>query len=507
MIAPSVSVEAGTRGSLRREWALLLVMSLAAVVRLYHLGAENFWVDEILSLGETRSVTEGLAGFYRLSDTWTARPFALVLLHYSQLLGESEFLARLPYAILSIAEVGLLFLVAREIAGRRTALRASLFLALLPIHVWYAQEARWYAQWSFLSTLSFWALVRAWKTDRLGWWVAYGFAALTSIYTYVVSIQLLTVQAASGWLLPKDDKGWSFRWKLVMALGILAILSWPMFSIAQGLRVEGGGGGVGTPRATTFIVLPYTFFAFVAGYSVGPTVAELHAFPGPGWILRNHPEVLLYSAVFGAIALLGLWATWGRRAAAAIVLPWSVGLPLLVFASAVVAGQTYNVRYALAAVPGLALLLALGVERLGRWMPVGTIAAVGLFGFSLANYYWNPRYDKEHVREATAYIRLSSGEHEPVALIGQGQTVAEYYAPDLELRRLYRCRPTEPETDRERQALAQLEELRDEPRLWLLVSRDWIDYADTCIEGLRATHSVVEPRRFSGVELYLIERR
>jgi hypothetical protein len=52
-----------------------------------------------------------------------------------------------------------------------------------------------------------------------------------------------------------------------------------------------------------------------------------------------------------------------------------------------------------------------------------------------------------------------------------------------------------------------IEELRAEPRWWLLVSRDWVDYAGVCLERSRATLEVAERRSFPGVELYLLQPR
>lgn len=498
-------------GEPRFAWLpITLILALAAFLRLYHLGAEDLWVDEVLSLSQTQSPAEGVARFWRFAEIWSARPLSLALLHYVLQIGQSQFLVRLPYAIVSIADVGALYLVARGVAGRRPALRAALFLAVLPLHVWYGQEARWYAQWSLLSTLSFWALLGAWKTGRWRWWAGYAVTAAMGLYTYVVSLQLLAAQAVTAWLLPRRDPGPPFRRRFVVAALIVLALSWPMIHIALNLRVDSagpGGGMVGTPRGTTLVVVPYTFFSFVAGYTVGPTVAELHAFPGPAWILREFPEIVLYYAIFGTFALLGLWALRRRGPAAAIVLPWSVGLPLIVLASAILAGQTYNVRYGFAAVPGFALLLSLGVESLGRWRAVGTALAVALFAFSLGNYYWNPRYDKEHLREATSYIRSGPDGDAPVAVIGQGGSVAIHYAPDLALRRLYGCRPSEPDVVGRVVPAVRIEDLRAERRWWLLVSRDWVDYAGVCLERSEATLEVVEQRSFPGVELFLLQRR
>ncbi|HJW91734.1 MAG TPA: glycosyltransferase family 39 protein [Anaerolineales bacterium] len=51
---------------------------------------------------------------------------------------------RLPSAIFSITSVGLIYALCLELFDRQTARFASLILALSPLHIWYAQEARRY---------------------------------------------------------------------------------------------------------------------------------------------------------------------------------------------------------------------------------------------------------------------------------------------------------------------------------------------------------------------------
>jgi 4-amino-4-deoxy-L-arabinose transferase-like glycosyltransferase len=480
---------------------------LAAALRLYQLGAENLWIDEVFSIHQALDPVMEIRGYWDFESQATSRPLSLILLYWVLQLGESEFLMRLPYAILSVLDVAAVYLLSRELVERHVALRASLFLALLPIHVFYAQEVRWYAQWALLATVSFLALVRLWKTGRPAWWVAYAVTAIICLYTYVVSLQLLAMQALSAWLLPSRGSRWSFRWKAGAALALAALAALPVFYAALSLRAETSSGMVGTPRETSPVALPYLFFTYVAGYTIGPTVGELHALPSPARILTVYPEIVLYYVVFMPIAALGLWSLRRRSTCAAILAPWVAGMPLLVFASAIVGGQTFNVRYTFAAVPGFALLLSLGVESLGRWKRVGTVAAAGLFALSLVNYYTDPRYDKEDVRGALRVVRSSPFRELPVAVVGQGTSAAAYYGTGLDLRRLLGCGRQGEARDRSPLRDMRIEELRTEPAVWIMVSRDWQDRAERCSEKLSDSHRVVRRQGLTGVNLYRLERR
>lgn len=505
---PRARVERSERLPRWPAWLpLALILALAAGLRFYRLGAENLWIDEVFSVRQAASALDGIAGYWDLDQQTTSRPLSLVLLHYIQALGNSELLMRLPYALMSILDVGALFLLSRELAERRVALRASLFLAVLPLHVWYGQEVRWYAQWALLATLAFLALVRLWKTGRSRWWVGHGVALLLALYTYVVSLHLLIAQVFTAWLLPDRGERVSFRRKVVITTVLVAFLTLPVFIVALGLRAGGADEMVGTPRSTTLVVLPYLFFSYVAGYTIGPTLAELHNLPSPITLLTRYPEIVLYYVVFMPITALGLWSFRKRPECGAVLGPWVVGLPLLVFASALIGGQTFNVRYTFAAVPGFALVLSLGVESLGKWRRAGTAAALALFALSLVNLYANDAYDKEDIRGAVRHVRASPDGDEPVAVVGQGLAAAVYYGGGLDLEVLIGCGGGEKVGDKIQVPVVRLTDLQSEPVFWLMVSRDWKDRADRCAGRLASTHQVGERTSFTGVDLLLLQRR
>jgi uncharacterized membrane protein len=69
----------------------------------------------------------------------------MTLLHYwIALLGQSEMAVRLPTAFASILNLPLLAALATRLFNRPTALVATALLAVAPLEIWYAQEARMY---------------------------------------------------------------------------------------------------------------------------------------------------------------------------------------------------------------------------------------------------------------------------------------------------------------------------------------------------------------------------
>jgi len=487
----------------RFEWAIFaLLLALAAILRLYRLGAEGYWVDEVFSLQQVPSSLWGV-----IVEFWSfegrGRPLALAPLSLALRFGESEFVTRLPYAVFSVVDVAAVYLVARKITPARTAYLAMAFLALSPLHIWYAQEVRWYSQWCLLTTLSFLALYYAWENDRRAAWAGYLAATVLSLYTFVLTIFVVMVHVLSTWLLAlqRNDKKFVIKHHLLVFVAFLLAL--PTITIALSLNPAEAGSVVGTPRARSLAELPYNFWAYVVGFSLGPTIGELHRIRDLAWIFGTFPEILPIAVIVGTLFGVAILNLRGNKPAAAIVLPWAVGLPLLVFTVSIVTGQTFNVRYALPGLPGFVILLAIGTQSLSRRIMRHLAAAtvILIFTVSLANYYWHPRYDKEDVRGAVEVISEGPSPEVPVAFIGQGVQVVRHYGPRLDVRYPLVCDGSPGSTSSH-----EIEELRAESSFWLMASRDWPNRSSRCLEVLRSTHRVAEHDSFVGAELWRLER-
>ena len=123
----------------------LVLIGVGVVLRLGFLGADSLWGDEAYSV----VVVLG----HSAREAWETvldpdhPPLFFVILRLTFLaFGASETTARLPSALASVCNLGLIFVLARRLGmTKRAGLSAVLLLALAPVDVWYAQEARMYA--------------------------------------------------------------------------------------------------------------------------------------------------------------------------------------------------------------------------------------------------------------------------------------------------------------------------------------------------------------------------
>ena len=131
------------RQRLCRWLAPLLILLLAALLRLHQLGTQSLWSDEgnsvVQSLRSLEEIAQHAArdihppGYYWLLHGWRL------------LTGTSEFALRLFSALASVLGVACLYAAGRWLYGRAAGLTAALFLGLNGFNIWYAQETRMYA--------------------------------------------------------------------------------------------------------------------------------------------------------------------------------------------------------------------------------------------------------------------------------------------------------------------------------------------------------------------------
>ena len=193
----------------RSWWTLLAIILVASAFILPGLGHKSLWIDEADSVYFAEHPWPAL--LFQLCDPHPPGYYALLKLTIT-LAGASEFAVRLPSALAGILAIAALARLTRELrlpkvyAARlriRPWLPAAL-LALAPLQVWYAQEARMYALVTLLglgSGIFVARLTRRWRwPDAAGYTILATAATLTdqSALPVLLGINLLWLLAIAG---------------------------------------------------------------------------------------------------------------------------------------------------------------------------------------------------------------------------------------------------------------------------------------------------------------------
>jgi uncharacterized membrane protein len=361
-----------------------LETTLAALLGLIALGRRSFWLDESVSVTLARLDLGDLLHVLRTREG-NMSLYHLLLSGWTQL-GDSELVARSLSVLAVTATVPLTYLLVKRLVGERAALGAGLLMALNPMAVHYAQEARGYALALLLVTASVYLFVRALEGHGWGAWIAYGAVAALAGYAHFFALFVPPALAASLLFLPRASVPWR---RAFASAGLLVLSLVPLAYLvgsSQASGVEWASGNLPGRIATRIHERPALVAAVLLA---GLACVAL------GW-------VWLSRALGARLRSRGTWDV-------AVLVSWLLVPFALVCVLAVVYKPLFVVRYFIVCLPAIVGLLALGLARIRR--PVLAATALSLVALaSLAGVgRWYRSGQSEDWRGATRYVVDSAG--------------------------------------------------------------------------------------------------
>lgn len=130
---------------------IVAITALGTAFRLYRIGAQSLWLDELFSVAVARGDWAQVIVGTAQGDT--NPPLFNLLLHLALYFGSDETAARAVSCFFSIVTIPLFYAVARQLFDERVTALATVALAINPFHFYFAQEARMYAPFAFFSPL------------------------------------------------------------------------------------------------------------------------------------------------------------------------------------------------------------------------------------------------------------------------------------------------------------------------------------------------------------------
>jgi 4-amino-4-deoxy-L-arabinose transferase-like glycosyltransferase len=399
-----------------------VVVCLAGLLlRLFRLGGQSFWNDEILTIDNAGgSLLDTLVG---LSDP---NILPLYYLTIRGLIGATppEVWLRLPSALFGALSIPVFYAVLRHRGGRTLGLIGAAILAFSPFHVWYSQEARPYALLLLLSLVAVRALQLALERPTPARKTAAVLAAVSVFYCHTIGMGFILFLAVYVLLVtPKRRWGeWALAGvgtALLLTPGVARLLLFPPV------------GSADVFKPVSLWSAGYAAWAFATGYSLGPTPTEVHQY-APAQVVGPHLALITAVALCLAVLLVAGAVDLRRRDAEVFrsAVAW-LGIPsIFALAGAMSTVHPFNVRYAILAFPAFVIFLAAGLRSAGtgrrRIAAYMLIAAIGLW--SLRNYFFDPRYWRDDNRSAGGYLTAQARPGElVVATAGYTAQNLRYY--------------------------------------------------------------------------------
>ena len=369
----------------RNSWIVWLTL-LALILRLFQLAEWSFWHDEALTV---LLAQKPLGELIAITAADVHPPLYYLVVKLFTVAGQNEWLARFPSALSGAGAVFVLTLLGRELFDDEVGLAAGFIMAISPLQLFYAQEARMYTLLLLLTIFSAWCLFRALREDRLFWWVLYSGGTTLACYTAYFAFPVL---AAMGLYVLLVDRRRGRVFHFLLSMGVVILLYFPWIGILTSqTRAVFDTYWIETPHP---LLLFTTLSAFFTGYTlpVWGIVVALAATLLIIFVVLNNVrhafnndvpvQPLLWLLLWGFVPLLGTFI---------------ISLLLI---------PMFQLRTVITAAPAFYLLVGWGLARTPHRklniLIFGPLLAMMLI--SVLNFYFNPTFAKPGWREAARFV-------------------------------------------------------------------------------------------------------
>lgn len=318
----------------RLLWALVALIALAFVLRLYELDRVPLRGDEAYAVRYWADAPETV--LRTIADEEPHPVGTFFAFHaWKRAAGDSEFAMRYLPLLGSLIGTAAAAGLARHIfRDDRVALVAAGLWAIHPFIIWHAQDVRNYALWAGLSPLALLLFLRATQTNRARDWSFYLLAQTAAFYSFFFELFLFPAQALYLLLFRRR---WPVLERAIFTWGVLAILLLPWLAQAYFLSQSGYEGT--TEDADPLRLITWVLPTLLTGDTFG---APWDALLALGW------AALVALALFNARVSVRrtLWfAAW-------------IALPALLLLAAATRMSVFHPRYLVALVPLPVILTA-----------------------------------------------------------------------------------------------------------------------------------------------------
>jgi hypothetical protein len=436
----------------RRELWFMVALTLAtAILRAQDVLGRSMWLDEGTTLmrlnGSWLMVLSNLINVAGVSMIDTHPPvYFLALKWWTSLAGYTEFALKWFSVVCGVLAEPLIYVLARKLFNRRTAVIAAVMLLLSGLMQWYSHELRMYTLVvcaALLSTYLFYkALYPAPSANRVLGWLAWIVCSVLACLTIYPLGALFAAQVLVGLViilrqpekLHRDEALTLGAATIVGMLLLLGAYFWPpTHSLFYRLFT-------GVERDYSFVPLDVIVQSILGGYIFGVNATD----PTQNVIVWGTGVLCVLGALLPLDGSADDKRTRNGRVIAAAV---TLGPMLVWFAISYVKPNFQGVRHLILVVPGVALLVAHAFDVGLRWRPsrrvvpriTATSLVVCLIVVLLASEIYGTAYVFIHTpgwqddwRGMAYYVRDHWQEGDVLVINSEiTNATVDFYVPDL----------------------------------------------------------------------------
>jgi len=176
------------KGQYNGYYVLILIVVLAAVLRIFDLSGESYWHDEIIMLrvahGDLGSILTG-----------GRPPLFIILAHFwIDLFGTSESVTRILPALLGTASIPLIYGVAKALFNEKVGLVSAFLMAVSQYQIYYSQDLRYYSLFVLMALVSFYFYISALRIKKNFYFILYALSTILLYYAHDFGLFIIAAQ-------------------------------------------------------------------------------------------------------------------------------------------------------------------------------------------------------------------------------------------------------------------------------------------------------------------------
>lgn len=473
-------------------WKLGLIILAALALRLFYADGQSITFDEFY---EIQLAKQDIPHILVRGDGFP--PLYSLCLHFWDMLFGSESGRILSILAGSTCCLGM-YVLGKTVGGKRVGLYSAALSAALPLHLFYSSEIRAYPLLLLATTFALNSLIHATRHDRWRDWLIFSAVTAIGLHTHYLFAIFAAMTLLLSLLYVRSVKPF-----VSGALIICLLVPLTLYCVQADLAMQQGWAyrvnfGIGE--------LAFTYGSFLMGYTLGPSLRQLHVL----WTRDAIFYALPWASFFG-IALGGIFYAAKKnvvfRHREFPIFATLAFAPLVVGILCKLAGIGYQVRYSIWAMIPIAVLIAMFLESAMR-KKIGKLAAAflfGLFALAMVNRHYVASYQNADLATAAARLADSaiSPKHPVLVVSGYMVEPLKFYLPqsEWELKGISMESPFEA---RESQMTTLLDELRaSDSEFWLMYTREFHEDPDgRLMEMIRENSEVEFISEYPGLKLY-----
>ena len=490
------------------------ILFLGIVLRIYDLGKESYWIDEMSTLieGQERLVTLLTSG--RLDQP----PAFYILFHFwVQIFGTSEVGTRLFSALIGVGSIALIYLIAKELFGKSIGLISAFLMAISEFQIYFSQMARFYSFFEFATLLSFYFFIISLRSGKLIHVIFYVVTSVIMLYSHAYGVFIVVGQNLFFVLQIKKYRNFIPFWIGSQFLILLAFAPYLLPLILQDGGIKGAASTNigGTPPVAIldplrtvyrFLVSPRrdrSWGPIILGYLISGILVIVGI-----WINANRQKVRNLTSWVRGI-LTNVDETPDKLSKVTLLFCWLLCPIILPYVVSLAIAPMYADRYTIGASPALYILLAFCIFSVRKLIPLtASIVVLAIVIVPGLSYYYITNVN-EQWREAAMYVNENEKPDEMVVFapnqgIGIEQLTFDwYYKGDLQ-----GCGLSNQVSDSKIISTDLIQCIAGHNRFWVIV-RDTPDASEPLKLFFQNYDSTVmhliDQHRFQAISVYLFE--